>query len=69
METIATNLITTSNVDKMKCNIFSMVDTFTGVAQMFTKIEIAMSHFDYENENIETIVFAYLKDMCNNINN
>jgi len=28
-----------------------------------------MSHFDYENENIETIVFAYLKDMCNNINN
>ena len=69
MKANTTNTVTTSNVNSMKCNIFSMVGTFTGVAQMYEKIELAMSHFNYENESVETIVFVYLNEMCNNTNN
>ena len=69
MSAIITNIVTTSNVNKMKCHIFSMVEPFTGVAQMYANIQTAMSHFNYENENVETIVFVHLNEMCNNINN
>jgi dihydroxyacetone kinase DhaKLM complex PTS-EIIA-like component DhaM len=57
-----TNLVTAANVNKMKCHINGMVKVFPDMGATFLQVEQAMSMFDYESEEIETIVFAWIKE-------
>ena len=57
----STNLVTVENASFMKCHINSLL----GFQECFTtpeKIEAAMSHFDYESEIVETVVFNWLRE-------
>jgi hypothetical protein len=67
-----TNLVNVSNVNYLKCHINNMVEYFNNIDSMYLAIEKAMQHFVYENEQIETIVFAYIlewnKEKLNNQN-
>jgi hypothetical protein len=57
-----TNLVTAANVNMMKCHINGMVSHFPDMWATFLQVEQAMSHFDYESEEVETIVFAWIKE-------
>ncbi len=57
----STNLVTAANIDHMKCHINSMIG-FPEVGATYLQIEQAMSMFDYESEDIETVVFAWIRD-------
>ena len=60
-----TNLVTITNVDKMKCHINGLVALPWIKNVTYMEIEQAMSHFDYETEQIETVVFAYIREIRN----
>lgn len=55
----ATNLITEKNVAQFKCKVLSLVRPAYGTMNLLNEIEIVMGMFQYENENVETIVFNY----------
>lgn len=55
----ATNLITEQNVAQFKCKVLGLVRPAYGTLNLLNEIEIVMGMFQYENENVETIVFNY----------
>jgi hypothetical protein len=57
----ATNLVTAANVNKMKCHINGMVG-FPGAQATILDVDQAMGHFDFETEEVEIIVFAWIKE-------
>jgi hypothetical protein len=60
-----TNMVTISNVNYMKFHIFNMTKQGYNVAEIFQNIEMTMSHFNYESEYLETIVFEFLFELLN----
>lgn len=61
----ASNLVTSSNVDYLKVQILNMVKRFSSYEQLVLDIETAMGHFDYYSEYIETIVYSFVSERCN----
>lgn len=51
-----TNTITTANVSRMKIQVLNL-NTINNLMD----IEANMSHFDYQNETVETVVFSFLR--------
>jgi hypothetical protein len=59
-----TNLISEANVTALKFNVLSLVGDYRCMESMFEAIEIAMGHFVYTDELVETIVFSFLNSEC-----
>jgi hypothetical protein len=59
------NTVNQSNVKAMKCHIYRMLGFFCASSQLLDAIESAMSHFNYENEAVESVVFQYCLEMGN----
>ena len=57
----ATNLVTATNVNYMKCHINGMIG-LPGVFARIESVEQVMNIFDYETEEVEAIVFAWIKE-------
>ena len=60
MNTTNTNTVTNQNLDYMKCHIYRMTEKGYSYVQNMTNAHNAMSHFNYENEAVETKVFVYI---------
>ena len=61
----AQNTVNQSNVKAMKCHIYRMLGFFCASSQLLDAIESAMSHFNYENESVESVDFQYCLEMGN----
>jgi hypothetical protein len=57
----STNLVTAANVNYMKCHINGMIGLPSAFARI-ESVEQVMNIFDYETEEVETIVFAWIKE-------